>query len=307
MPGAGTDRTRPALSGGPAVILVEPQLGLNIGMAARAMANFGLTDLRLVRPRERWLHEKTRAAAAGAESILEEATIWPSVREATAGLHFVYATTARERGQGKIVVGPAQAGPAMRARIEAGQGVGVLFGRERTGLENEDITLADEILTYPVNPAYASLNLAQAVLILGYAWREAQETPLPFTFNPKWPPATREMMLSFFEFLEGELEARGFYRPANKQPVMSRNLRNMFHRMSMSEQDVRTMRGMIVRLIEGPREPQTRKRTGPKQTPSGTRSQDLVAAAKARPSPPAKEAAPSKNKWSRRGPTTKAA
>ena len=109
------------------------------------------------------------------------------------------------------------------------------------------------------------------------------------------------MMLSFFEFLEGELEARGFYRPANKQPVMSRNFRNMFHRMSMSEQDVRTMRGMIVRLIEGPREPQTRKRTGPKQTPSGTRSQDFVAAAKARPSPAVKEARRGKNKWSRRG------
>ena len=109
----------------------------------------------------------------------------------------------------------------MRARIEAGQGVGVLFGRERTGLENEDTSRSSgrqSLDMIVVNPAYASLNLAQAVLILGYAWREAQDTPLPFAFNPKWPPATREMMLSFFEFLEGKPEARGFYRPAKSSP-----------------------------------------------------------------------------------------
>lgn len=271
MPGAGTDRTRPALEGGPAVILVEPQLGENIGMAARAMANFGLSDLRLVRPRERWLHAKTRAAAAGAEFLLDQARIFPDVPSAVADCAFVYATTARERGQGKIVVGPAEAGPAMVARREAGETVGVLFGRERTGLENDDIALADQILTYPVNPAYASLNLAQAVLILGYSFRNAAQTPLPFAYTPRWPPASREMVHSFFAYLEQALEDRGFFRPPHKRPVMSRNLRNMFHRMEMTEQDVRTWRGMIVRLVEGPREPQTRKRKGPKQTPKGTR------------------------------------
>ncbi|MCP8940417.1 RNA methyltransferase [Alsobacter sp. SYSU M60028] len=276
MPGAGTDHTRPPIGGGPAVILVEPQLGENIGMAARAMANFGLDDMRLVRPRERWLHAKTRAAAAGAEYILDKATTYDTVRDAVASLSFVYATTARERGQGKIVVGPREAGAAMQARVAAGQSVGVLFGRERTGLENDDIALADEILTYPVNPAYASLNLSQAVLLLGFAWRDAAEAPLPFAFKPKWPPAPREMVLSFFDYLEEQLDARGFFRPAGKRPVMARNLRNMFHRMNLSEQDVRTLRGMVVRLIEGPREPQTRKRTGPKQTPKGARSQDLM-------------------------------
>lgn len=278
MPGAGTDHTRERLEGGPVVILVEPQLGENIGMAARAMANFGLTELRLVRPRERWLNQKTRAAAAGAEFILDSAAIYPDLRAALADLHFVYATTARERGQGKVVVGPPEAGAALRARAAAGEKTGVVFGRERTGLENDDIALADEILTYPVNPAYASLNLAQAVLLLGYAWMAAGDVPLPFARKAKWPPATREMVVSFFEFLEDALEARGFFRPAHKRPVMSRNLRNIFHRMAMSEQDVRTLRGMVVRLVEGPREPQTKKRRGPRQAPKGTRSQDFLGA-----------------------------
>jgi tRNA/rRNA methyltransferase len=276
MPGAGTDHTQPRLEGGPVVILVEPQLGENIGMAARAMANFGLSEMRLVRPRERWLNQKTRAAAAGATFILDAATVYPDLREAIADLTFVYATTARERGQGKVVVGPAEAGPVLRSRAARGEKTGVLFGRERTGLENDDIALADEILTYPVNPAYASLNLAQAVLLLGYAWMAAGDAPLPFTRKEKWPPATRDMVVSFFEFLEESLEARGFFRPAHKKPVMSRNLRNIFHRIGMSEQDVRTLRGMVVRLVEGPREPQTKKRRGPKQTPKGTRSQDFV-------------------------------
>ncbi len=266
MPGAGTDHTRPALSGGPVVILVEPQLGENIGMAARAMANFGLSEMRLVSPRGNWLHQKTRAAAAGAEYLLDAATVYTSLREAMADLNFVYATTARERGQGKVVVGPQEAGPAMRARIAAGEKVGILFGRERTGLENDDISLADEILTYPVNPAYASLNLAQAVLIAGYAWQAAADAPLPFVRKEKWGPAPREMVTSFFDHLENALEERGFFRPAHKRPVMSRNLRNIFHRMAMSEQDVRTLRGMIVRLVEGPREPQTKKRQKPKRT-----------------------------------------
>ncbi|WP_460448571.1 RNA methyltransferase [Alsobacter sp. SYSU BS001988] len=274
MPGAGTDHTRPTLEGGPVVVLVEPQLGENIGMAARAMANFGLAEMRLVRPRDRWLNQKTRAAAAGAEFILDGARLYGSLREAIADLQFTYATTARERGQGKDVVGPAEAGAAMRARAAEGQRIGVIFGRERTGLENDDISLADAILTYPVNPAYASLNLSQAVLLAGYAWMAALEAPLPFERKQKWGPATREMVLSFFDYLEDQLEARGFFRPPHKRPVMSRNLRNIFHRVGLSEQDVRTLRGMVVRLVEGPREPQTKKRRGPKQTPKGFKPPD---------------------------------
>jgi tRNA/rRNA methyltransferase len=278
MPGAGTDHTKASLSGGPAVILVEPQLGENIGMTARAMANFGLTELRLVRPRGNWLHQKTQAAAAGATFILDEARVFPDLRSAIADLHWLMATTARERGQGKPVLGPSEASAETVRRMAAGQKAGILFGRERTGLENDDIALADIIVTFPVNPAYASLNLSQAVLLMGYALMTARgETALPFEAKTRWGPATRDMVLSFFDYLEGELERRGFFRPPHKKPVMSRNLRNMFHRMQLSEQDVRTWRGMIVRLVEGPREPQTKKRKGPKQTPKGTRPAGQVA------------------------------
>ena len=123
-------------------------------------------------------------------------------------------------------------------------------------------------MTFPVNPAYASLNLSQAVLLTGYAIMTARgATALPFATKTRWGPAKREMVLSFFDYLEDQLEARGFFRPVHKRPVMSRNLRNIFHRVGLSEQDVRTLRGMVVRLVEGPREPQTKKRQGPKQTP----------------------------------------
>ena len=269
MVGAGTDSSRPAREGGPVIILVEPQLGENIGMAARAMANFGLTEMRLVRPRHNWKHQKTLATAANAAFVVEAAQVFPDLRSAIADLQFVYATTARERGQGKPVVGPQEAGTAMATRLAAGEKVGVLFGRERTGLENDDIAAADEILTFPVNPRHASLNLAQAVLLTGYSYAQAAAMPLPFTRKETWPPADRETVLSFFDYLEEALEQRGFFRPEHKRPVMSRNLRNIFHRIGMSEQDVRTLRGMVVRLIEGPREPQTKKRRGPKQPPKG--------------------------------------
>lgn len=261
--------SRPALEGGPVIILVEPQLGENIGMAARAMANFGLSEMRLVRPRGNWKHQKTLATAANAAFVVEAAQVYPDLRSAIADLQFVYATTARERGQGKNVVGPQEAGTAMATRLATGEKIGVLFGRERTGLENDDIAAADEILTFPVNPRHASLNLAQAVLLTGYSFAQAIAMPLPFTRKETWPPADRETVLSFFDYLEEVLEERGFFRPAHKRPVMSRNLRNIFHRIGLSEQDVRTLRGMVVRLVEGPREPQTKKRRGPKQPPKG--------------------------------------
>jgi tRNA/rRNA methyltransferase len=255
MAGAGTNRTRESISGGPTVILVEPQLGENIGMAARAMANFGLTDMRLVRPRPNWLHQKTRDASSGADFILDAAKIYSTTEDAIADLHFVYATTARERGQTKTVHGPRAAGLNLRERAGRGEAFGILFGRERTGLENEDIALADAILTYPVNPAFASLNLSQAVLLAGYTWMVAGEETLPFTKRDKSPPATREQILSFFDHIETELEDSGFFRPPEKKHVMVLNLRNMFHRMELTDQDVRTLRGVIVRLVEGNRSP----------------------------------------------------
>ena len=185
-----------------------------------------------------------------------------STEAATADLNFVWAATARERGQFKRVEVPALAMPECAAATLAGEKHGILFGPERTGLDNDDVALASAILTFPVNPAYGSLNLAQAVLLCGYEYFKAREGGvLPFAREERSPPAQREMVLSFFEFIEGKLDAAGFFRPELKRPVMQRNLRNMFHRMDLTQQDVRTLWGAIVRLVEGRREkPQTRKR-----------------------------------------------
>jgi tRNA/rRNA methyltransferase len=258
MTGAGTDHTRTSLGGGPAIILVRPQLAVNIGMCARAMANFGLSDLRLVAPREGWprtgaLKKGAHAAAAGAVHLLEAAKLYATLDEAVADLAFVYATTARERGQFKPILTPAEAMPGAARAIASGERRGVLFGPERTGLSNDEVALADAILTFPVNRAYASLNLAQAVLLVGYEYFRAQDARAPFAADSGSPPAPREMVLSFFAYIEGELDRAGFFRPTGKAPVMRRNLRNIFHRLAMSEQDVRTLRGMFVRLVEGRR------------------------------------------------------
>jgi tRNA/rRNA methyltransferase len=273
MVGAGTDRTRPQLSGGPAVILVRPQLAVNIGMCARAMANFGLDDLRLVNPRQGWprsdeYRDVAYSAAAGATGLLDAARVFASVEAAVGDLHAVYATTARERGQMKAVMIPSA---AMAATAGAtGEKRGILFGPERTGLDNDEVALADSIITFPTSPAYASLNLSQAVLVCGYEWFKAAhgDAPPPSTIPHRAsPPAQREMLLAFFDYLEGKLDENGFFRPATKKPGMRRNLRNIFHRMELTQQDVRTLWGAVVRLVEGPRaEVKTRKRTRPKKS-----------------------------------------
>ena len=259
MTGAGTDRTRENRVGGPAIILVRPQLAVNVGMCARAMANFGLSDLRLVAPKGGWpkvgeYKDAADAAAAGALHLLEAARVFDTLEAAVADLHFVWATTARERGQHKRVETPDRAMPDSAARV--GERHGILFGPERTGLDNDDVALADAVITFPVNPAYASLNLAQAVLLVAYEWARASGGgAAPFDLAERSPPAPREMVVSFFDYLEGELEGAGYFRPVGKAPVMRRNLRNILHRLSLSEQDVRTLRGALVRLVEGPRRP----------------------------------------------------
>jgi tRNA/rRNA methyltransferase len=250
---AGTDRSKTSFTGGPAIILVAPQLGENIGMAARAMANFGLSDLRLVAPRDPFPNSQAEAAAAGAHHVLEAARVFSDLPAAIADLHYVLATTARERGQMKRVFGADTAMADTARRIAGGQGVGVLFGRERTGLENDDIALADAVVTFPVNPAYASLNLAQAVLLVGYEWIKASGVSLPFATPERSPPATREGIISFFDYFEEELDRCGFFAPPHKKPVMTRNLRNIFHRMALTEQDLRTLRGATVALVNGRR------------------------------------------------------
>jgi tRNA/rRNA methyltransferase len=256
MTGSGTDHTSPGVAGfGPAIILVQPQLAENIGMVARAMANFGLSDLRLVKPRDGWptgggLPKGAHQAASGAVGILQDAKLFPDARTAVADLNMVFATTARNRGQMKRVFTPAEMMPEVAARVAGGQGVGILFGRERTGLENEEISLADAIVTFPVNPQFASLNLAQAVLLMGYEWfRAAQGDIKPFTAEAQGP-APREMVVSLFDYLEDELERGGFF-PPDKREIMARNLRDILHRLAMSEQDCRTLRGAVHALAEG--------------------------------------------------------
>jgi tRNA/rRNA methyltransferase len=233
----------------PAIVLVEPQLGENIGMAARAMANFGLAELRLVAPRDGWPNDAARSAAAGATRVLDEAILYATTRAAVADLQMVLATSARSRGQMKRVAAPEAAIADLARQAGMGARCGILFGRERTGLENDDISLCDTLVTFPVEPAFASLNLAQAVLLVGYEWARARDgAQLPFETNAT-PRASREALLGLFDHLETELERAGYY-PPEKKPVMTRNMRDMLHRMSPSEQDVRTWRGAIRALVE---------------------------------------------------------
>jgi tRNA/rRNA methyltransferase len=249
----------------PAVILVKPQLGENIGFAARAMANFGLNDLRLVAPRDGWPNPKARSAAAGAASVVDQATVHDRVEEAIGELNFVLASTARPREMVKAVLSPESAAVELRRRNAKDERTGVLFGPERSGLDNDTIALADAILTAPVSPGFASLSLPQAVLLFGYEWLKSESAapPLeratafdgPATEGMTFPgtrPATRAELLGLFNHLEAELDRAGFLYPPEKRPSMVRAIRNMFHRMATTEQDVRTWRG-IVASLSGPR------------------------------------------------------
>lgn len=257
MPGAGTDHTQawPA-TGGPVMILVEPQLGENIGACARAMANFGLRRLRLVKPRDGWPNPYAVRAAAGADVVLEEAQLFDTLKEAIADCTLLLATTAREHGQVKPVISPEQAALDMQGPIAAGETVGVVFGRERNGLESHEVGLADKIVTLPVNPAFSSLNLAQAVLVIAYEWfKLASRSELPFRMSPKSGPAPKGQLLAFFDSLESELEKVEFFRPREKRETMVTNLRNLFHRISLSQQDVQTLHGIVRALVEGRKGP----------------------------------------------------
>lgn len=257
MPGSGTHRTKPhADVRGPTVILVEPQLGENIGMCARAMGNFGLTELRLVKPRDGWPNLHAQRAAAGADHILEKVAIFDTLEEALADCHLVFATTARAHHQAKPVVGPEEAARDMVAPLGAGERVAILFGRERYGLENDEVGLADKIVTFPVNPAFASLNLAQAVLLMGYEWfKHATGNALPFEMQQRSVPARKEQVTAFFDKLEYELEAVEFFRPPEKRATMILNLRNIFLRMTPSQQDIQTLHGVIMAIAAGRKGP----------------------------------------------------
>ena len=295
---AGTDKSQPIVLGGPAIVLVDPQLGENIGMVARAMLNCGLGDLRLVRPRDGWpnpaaesaasgadavlgaarLYETTAAAvadlnrlyattarprdgwpnpaaesaASGADAVLGAARLYETTAAAVADLNRLYATTARPRGLAKPVVTPRQAATETHAAMAAGQHVGFLFGPERSGLVSDDVALADAVVQVPLNPAFASLNLAQAVLLVGYEWYQAgaaAAVPARVVSRGGSRPATRAELLNFFTRLETALDAAGFLYPPEKRPSMVRNLRTLFTRAELSDQEVRTLHGILTALV----------------------------------------------------------
>ena len=257
MPGAGPDKTKRWRAGpAPVVVLVEPQLGENIGAAARAMANFGLSRLRLVKPRQLWPNDKARMMAAGADRILDEAVLFDTLPAALADCSFVLATTARAHDQAKRVIDAAEAAREIAPRVDAGETVAVMFGRERNGLENDEVALADRIVTLPVNEAFASLNLAQAVVIVAYElFKLTSGDALPFVMPQKSPPAPKEQLLAFFASLERELELVEFFRPPDKRETMQINLRNIFTRMQPTQQDIQTLHGVIMAIAQGRKGP----------------------------------------------------
>ena len=247
----------------PAVILMEPQLPDNIGMVARAMANFGLDELRLVAPRDGWPQEKARIAASGANYVIDDAAAYPTLDAAVGDLTWVAATTARQRDLRKPVLTPEQAIDEAFTRIARGERCGFLFGRERNGLETSEVANADAIVMIPVNSRFASLNLAQAVLIHGYEWTKRSggaslgrvttyESPIETGLRLGDDRlANKQELEGFFQHLESALEQQGFFKSADKRPTVVNNLRSMFTRMGATELEVRTLRGIVATLAKG--------------------------------------------------------
>jgi len=243
---------------GPAIVLVEPQLGENIGMVARAMANFGLSELRLVNPRDGWPNESARATASRADHVIDGAKLYRTAAEAVGDLNYVLATTARQRDNFKPVRGPVAAGRELRTRMRTGQKTGILFGRERFGLYNDEIALSDEIVTFPVDPSFASLNIAQAVLLMSYEWMKSgleNEEQTVFA-GPEFPPAEKHHIQGLLQHLEEALETRGYFRPAPKKPKMLDNLKAVLTRPAFTEAEIKVLRGVVASLdYFSPKEP----------------------------------------------------
>jgi tRNA/rRNA methyltransferase len=235
----------------PVVILNAPQLAENIGAAARVMANFGLSELRLVKPRDGWPQSRAWASASGADWPLDGARVFASVADAIADLQTVYATTARPRELQLPILTPRQAAGELRAATARGLRVGLLFGGERAGLETADIALCQAVVTIPIDPKFRSLNLAQAVAVNAYEWRTAAQDAPPPAFREGAPPAQAQALLGLYEHLERELHASGFFHPPEKTPSMVQNLRAALGRAAFTEQEVRTLRGVVTALSRG--------------------------------------------------------
>ncbi len=235
----------------PVIILNAPQLAENIGAVARVMANFGLSDLRLVNPRDGWPQERAWALASGAEWPLNAAKVTETVAEAIADLHLVFATTARPRELQLPVLTPRAAAAELHQASARGERIGLLFGGERAGLETADIALCQAVVTIPIDPRFRSLNLGQAVAINAYEWRATLDDAPPAIFREHSPPADGAAMLGLFEHFEAELDAAGFFHPPDKRPSMVQNLRSALGKGRLSQQEVRTFRGVVTALSRG--------------------------------------------------------
>ncbi|MDM8167059.1 RNA methyltransferase [Roseovarius sp.] len=234
----------------PAFVLVRPQMGENIGAAARAMWNFGLDRMRIVAPRDGWPNSKAAAMASGAGRLLDEAVLADDLPEALADCSYVFATTARVRGLTKPVFAPERAMQLAAEKIAAGEKVAVLFGPERAGLENEDVTRANAIISVPVNPEFASLNLAQCVLLTAYEWRRASgEVEMERTDMAGADWATQTEVEKLADHYEERMEEAGFFFPEHKREGMKINLRNMWSRMPLTGADVRMLHGVLRQMV----------------------------------------------------------
>jgi len=234
----------PAIIPPPVLVLVRPQLGENIGKAARAMLNFGLVEMRLVSPRDGWPNPSAGPAASGADVVLEEAQVFETVSEAVADCAHVYATTVRKRGVTKPVVTPE--GAARAIHVGPGRSA-ILFGPERSGLETDDIALARSIITVPINPEFGSLNLAQAVILIAYEWSKAERLASPPHVDLP-PPALQEELDGMIAQLDAMLAETDFFFPPERTPVTRRTLRTLLTKPGWSAQEVRTMRGVLSAL-----------------------------------------------------------
>ena len=233
----------------PVIVLVRPQLGENIGKAARAMLNFGLAEMRLVTPRDGWPNPSAGPAAAGADEVLEQAQVFDTLADAVADCANVYATTVRKRGMTKPVVTPEQA--AREIHVSAGRSA-LVFGPERSGLETEDVALARAILTVPVNPQFGSLNLAQAVVLCAYEWSKAGGLALPPS-EEELPPAPQDELEGLIGHFEALLEPKNYFWPTSRAEANRRTLRNVLTRPGWNHLEIRTLRGVLSFLEKEPR------------------------------------------------------
>lgn len=239
----------PSLNPQPTFVLIRPQMGENIGAAARGMWNFGLDRMRIIAPRDGWPNQKAVAMASGAGRLLDEAQVFDDTAAAISDCDYVYATTARPRGLTKLVLSPQAAMQDARTRIGEGQKVAVMFGPERAGMENDDIAKANAIISVPVNPDFPSLNLAQCVLLTGYEWRREDAPVVDARTDAVGDWAEQIEIEKLSAHYEERLETAGFFFPEHKAESMKLNLRNMWSRMPMTRSDVQMLHGMMRQMV----------------------------------------------------------